>query len=76
MRPTSTFVFYIHDRRYSEPTLSIVEAVSEAAARAVAVEALLQSPHRIAIDVCENDRLKFSVTVANQRRPDEDPSGP
>jgi hypothetical protein len=68
-RPRATFFFYIHDRRYKVPTLSIVEADDEACARALAIDLLLETPDHTAIDVCENDRLRFSVTAAGVGQP-------
>ena len=57
----ATFTFYIHDNRYTVPSLAIVDADDEAGARVLATDRLLESTHHTAIDVCEADVLRFSV---------------
>lgn len=56
-----TFVFFIHDRRYSVPTLHIVAAPDEAAARALATQRLDETPHHLAIDVLEGATELFRL---------------
>jgi hypothetical protein len=64
----ATFTFYIHDNRYRVPNLAIVEAESVSAARAIAMDRLLQSAHHTAIDVREDECLQFSLTAADRER--------
>lgn len=47
------FVFFIHDRRYSVPTLNFVTAPDEATARALAGQRLAETDHHLAIDVVD-----------------------
>jgi hypothetical protein len=69
------FTFYIHDRRYHVPDSATVEANSVGDAKAVAIEWMLQSPTHTAIDVCEDDHLKFSVTVPRSAHIPDDGTG-
>jgi hypothetical protein len=71
----ATFTFYIHDQRYHAPDLNIVEANSVGDAKALAIELMIQSPTHTAIDVCEGDSLKFSVTVPRSAHIPNDGTG-
>jgi hypothetical protein len=51
-----TFSFYIHDVRYSAPTLQLVQAPDEAEARRRAQAWLDESDHHLAIEVFEDDQ--------------------
>lgn len=57
-----TFVFFIHDRRYSVPTLHIVSAPDEATANALASQQLDETPHHLAIDVLEGPTELFRLS--------------
>ncbi|HEY8571365.1 hypothetical protein [Phenylobacterium sp.] len=46
-----TFSFFIHDRRYSVPTLQFVLVADEVRARELARRELLASPEHLAVDV-------------------------
>lgn len=59
--PMRTFVFFIHDRRYSVPTLYFVSAPDEATARALARQRLDETPHHLAIDVLEGGTELFRL---------------
>lgn len=54
-----TFSFYIHDTRYSVPTLKLVQALDEGEARLQAMALLDESAHHNAIEVLEDDRPLF-----------------
>lgn len=56
------FSFYIHDSRYSVPTLQIVSAADEAQARALAQVRLDEAMAHLAIEVMEDDRTLFELT--------------
>lgn len=51
-----TFSFYIHDVRYSAPTLKLVQAPDENEARRHAQAWLDESDHHQAIEVFEDDQ--------------------
>lgn len=51
-----TFSFYIHDVRYSAPTLKLVQASDEEEARRRAQAWLDESTHHQAIEVFEDDQ--------------------
>ena len=50
----STFEAFIHDDRYSVPTLHLVSAMDEAAAREAADELLRASAHHVGVELCRN----------------------
>jgi hypothetical protein len=50
----STFEAFVHDDRYSVPTLHLVSAADEATARAVADDLLRASPHHLGVELCHN----------------------
>ncbi len=56
-----TFSFYIHDVRYSAPTLQLVNARDEAEARRRAQAWLDESDHHQAIEVFEDDEPVLSL---------------
>lgn len=56
-----TFVFLIHDRRYSVPTLHIAVAPDEAAARTLAGRWLDETPHHLAIEVLDGATELFHL---------------
>jgi hypothetical protein len=51
-----TFSFYIHDVRYSAPTLKLAQAANEVDARRKAQAWLEESDHHQVIEVFEDDR--------------------
>ncbi|HYE47573.1 MAG TPA: hypothetical protein VEA44_17540 [Caulobacter sp.] len=59
-----TFSFYIHDRRYSVPTLQIVDAPDEDHARELAQKRLDETMAHLAIEVVEDDQRLFELTRA------------
>ena len=61
-----SYALYIHDTRYSVPTLVFVTEASEGRARARATEFLLQSPHHLSVEVMLDG--KSVCTVAPERR--------
>lgn len=56
-----TFSFYIHDVRYSAPTLQLVQAPDEDAVRRRAQAWLDESDHHQAIEVFEDDQPVLSL---------------
>ncbi len=56
-----TFVFFIHDRRYSVPTLHFISAPDESTAHALARSHLDETPHHLAIDVLEGETELFRL---------------
>ncbi len=62
----ATFTFYVRDTRYNVPTLAIVDVADEVEARVAAMMLLLESEHHIAIDAYEGERLRFSLTLADE----------
>lgn len=56
-----TFSFYIHDARYSVPTLKLVQASNEREARLQAQAWLDESAHHEAIEVLEDERALFRL---------------
>lgn len=56
-----TFSFYIHDARYSVPTLKLVQTADEREARNQAQAWLEESAHHKAIEVLEGERAVFRI---------------
>jgi hypothetical protein len=56
-----TFQLFIHDKRFTVPTLVFVEAATEGRARARATEMLLQSPNHEIVDVIRDGDILFKV---------------
>ncbi len=56
------FSFYIHDSRYSVPTLQLVDAIDENSARELAQVRLDESMAHLAIEVREDDNRLFELT--------------
>lgn len=52
-----TYVLYIHDNRYSVPTLDSITVVDDGRARALAADRLASSAHYHAVELWEDDRL-------------------
>ena len=55
------FSFFIQHSNSVTPTLMFEVASDEARVRALAEAALAESPHRLAVEVREDDRLLFTV---------------
>jgi hypothetical protein len=56
------FSFYIHDSRYSVPTLQWVDASDEVRARELAQARLDESMAHLSVEVLEDDRPLFALT--------------
>jgi len=56
-----TFSFYIHDKRYSVPTLQIVTVRDEARARELAQQRLDEGDHHLAVEVVEGQTELFRL---------------
>jgi hypothetical protein len=64
-----TFSFYIHDQRYSVPTLQIVTVRDEERARELAQQRLAEGEHHLAIEVVEDQVELFRLERQGARRP-------
>lgn len=56
-----TFSFYIHDTRYSVPTLQIVTVRDEARARELAQQRLDEGEHHLSVEVVEGQTELFRL---------------
>lgn len=56
-----TFSFYIHDKRYSVPTLQLVTVRDEARARELARQRLEETDHHLYIEVVEDQTELFRL---------------
>jgi len=56
-----TFSFYIHDKRYSVPTLQIVTVRDEERARELAQQRLYEGEHYLAVEVVEGQDELFRL---------------
>jgi hypothetical protein len=63
-----TFIFQVHDDRWSEATVVAAIVSDETRARALAKQQLEESRHRWAVHVREGRRLLFSI-VRDQGTP-------
>lgn len=59
-----TFSFYIHDRRYSVPTLQIVTVRDEIRARELAQQRLEEGDYHLAVEVLEGQTELFRLDRA------------
>ena len=59
-----TYALYIHDRRYSVPTLKIVTAGDELDARELAQKHLEDGDHHLAVEVLEGQTELFRLERA------------
>lgn len=57
-----TFSFYIHDRRYSVPTLQLVTVRDENRARELARARLEETEHHLSIEVVEDQTELFRLS--------------
>lgn len=66
---TQSFEIFVHDDRYSVPTLHLLAVSDEAAAR-VAAEALLQvSAHHQGVELCQGGRRIAALGTCAEREP-------
>jgi hypothetical protein len=56
------YQFFLNDDRYSVPTLRLVAAEDDTRARRLADLCLRESPHHLAVEVCENGQVVFTVS--------------
>ena len=73
-RQMNTFEAFIHDDRYTVPTLHLVSAEDEAAARGAADALLRASPHHLGVELCRNGEQIAALGVCAERRL-SDPAG-
>ena len=59
LRPT--FEIFVDDRRYAVPTLHLVSAEDEAAARQIAEQMVSESDHHVGAELCYEGRLLVSL---------------
>jgi hypothetical protein len=67
-REMVTFELFVHDDRYSVPTLHLVFCAGETAARAAAEALLGASPHHLGVEVCCADEHIASLGACAERR--------
>ena len=65
----STFEAFVHDDRYTVPTLHLVSAADEAGARAVADNLLRASPHHMGVELCRNGEQLLALGICQARHP-------
>lgn len=70
-RQMITFEAFIHDDRYTVPTLHLVSAEDEAGARSAADALLRASPHHLGVELCRNGEQIAALGVCAERRPSE-----
>ena len=56
-----TYILYVHDRRYSAPTMDILTVASDERACELAGRRLASSPHYTRVEVWQEDRLVCSL---------------
>ncbi|THD82712.1 MAG: hypothetical protein E7812_01135 [Phenylobacterium sp.] len=72
-RQMNTFEAFIHDDRYTVPTLHLVSAVDEGAARDAADALLRASPHHLGVELCRNGEQIAALGVCVDRWPSDTP---
>lgn len=64
-----TFELFVHDDRYSVPTLHLVSVAAEAMARGAAEALLRSSPHHLGVELwCEGEQIDALGVCAERRR--------
>jgi hypothetical protein len=66
--PQSIFEIYVHDDRYSVPTLHLLSTESEADARRVADALLDENAHHLGVELCRNGRLLVGLGALIETR--------
>lgn len=69
----TTFEAFVHDDRYTVPTLHLVSAADEASARSLADELLRASPHHLGVELCHNGEQLAAIGVCAVRRRGDTP---
>lgn len=64
----TTFEAFVHDDRYTVPTLHLVSASDEESARSLADELLRASPHHVGVELCRNGEQLAALGVCAVRR--------
>ncbi len=64
-----TYLLYIHDDRYTVPTLDSIAVDGDERARELAAERLASSPHYLTAELWEDDRLVEKLTRPSTPRP-------
>jgi hypothetical protein len=64
---TRSYSIYIHDDRYSVPTLLFITADADERVRELATQRLAESAHYRSVDVHHDDELLFSLVAGAQR---------
>ena len=65
------FELFVHDDRYSVPTLHLISADDERAARRAAQAMLRSSPHHLGVELCRDGELLQARGACEERRPTE-----
>jgi hypothetical protein len=65
----TAFEVFVHDDRYSVPTLHLISAADEVGARETADELLRASPHHLGVELwCDGDQIAVLGACAERRR--------
>jgi len=69
-----TFELFIHDERYSVPTLRLISANGEAEARTIAEAVLGEGPHHLGVELCLEGARLLSLGSVGAARPSSEGS--
>ena len=69
IRDTQTFEAFVHDDRYSVPTLHLIAAFDEAAAQETARALLRASTHHLGVELCRDGQPLLALGTCAERRP-------
>ncbi|MDB5417964.1 MAG: hypothetical protein JWP50_1383 [Phenylobacterium sp.] len=75
-RLVSAFEIFVHDDRYSVPTLHLVPAAYESAARRLAEVLLLTSSHHLGVELWRDGEQLLALGVCADRRRSANGSDP
>jgi hypothetical protein len=64
-----TYVLYLHDDRYSVPTLDSIIVDGDERGRQLAAERLASSPHYLLVELWEDDRLVVKLQRSSPTPP-------
>ena len=61
-----TFTMFIRDERYTVPTVAFIDVADIERAAQIAKDRLGESPHHLAVELCEDDkpRVRFERDLA------------
>ncbi|HEX3700729.1 MAG TPA: hypothetical protein VHV27_08660 [Phenylobacterium sp.] len=65
----NTFEAFVHDDRYTVPTLHLLSAKDDVEARTIADALLRASPHHLGVELCRNGEQIGILGACPARRP-------